>query len=135
MGQVTYLLDSVVALTHRDDDVVNSIEIDTVDAFQEREKEFIIFSCVRANHENSIRFLSDKKRMNVALTRARSGLIVIGNAATFAKNVSWASLIEDCMGIGAFVKGPIDAWVRAQFTRDSEIEACDSESDGDEDRA
>jgi regulator of nonsense transcripts 1 len=135
IGQMTYLLDSLVPLTKRDDDFTNTIEIDTVDAFQGREKEFIIFSCVRANPEKSIGFLSDTKRMNVALTRAKSGLIVVGNAATFAKNAAWASFIEYCQGIGALVTGPIDAWEPTEFVRDRGIAASHSDSDGDEDLA
>lgn len=69
------------------------IEMNTVDAFQGREKDVIIFSCVRANSDGSIGFLSDRRRMNVALTRARFGLYVIGNSDTLLKNHIWNSLI------------------------------------------
>lgn len=47
------------------------IEINTVDAYQGREKDIIIFSCVRASKERSIGFLADYRRMNVAITRAK----------------------------------------------------------------
>jgi superfamily I DNA and/or RNA helicase len=59
-------------------------EIDSIDAFQGREKEAIIVSLVRSNLTGDIGFLGDTRRMNVALTRARRKLIVIGDSATIA---------------------------------------------------
>jgi len=58
------------------------LEIDTVDGFQGREKEVVVISLVRSNAINEIGFLSDRRRMNVALTRARRKLVVIGDSAT-----------------------------------------------------
>ena len=70
------------------------IELNTVDGFQGKEKDIIIISCVRANDHGSIGFLSDKRRMNVALTRAKHGLFVVGNASTLRGNDTWKSFIE-----------------------------------------
>lgn len=81
---------------------IQNIDIQTVDGFQGREKKAIIFSTVRNNRFGYIGFLADRRRMNVALTRAKSGLFVIGNMATLSKHVYSPNLdietIEDQKG-------------------------------------
>ena len=73
---------------------LEGLEIDTVDGFQGREKEVVIISLVRSNDRREIGFLSDTRRTNVALTRARRSLIVIGDSATFASNPFYAKMFE-----------------------------------------
>jgi len=59
-----------------------SVEINTVDAYQGQEKDYIVYSVVRSNSNNKIGFLQDKRRLNVALSRARELLIIIGDTET-----------------------------------------------------
>ena len=73
-------------------------DINTVDGFQGQEKDIIILSCVRASNKfnsqhNQIGFLADKRRINVALTRARYSLLVLGNHNTLAKDELWSDLV------------------------------------------
>jgi ATP-dependent RNA/DNA helicase IGHMBP2 len=78
------------------------LEVDTVDGFQGREKEAIVVSLVRANPEGELGFLADLRRVNVALTRARKKLIVIGDSATVARHPFFAGLWKYAESIGAW---------------------------------
>jgi predicted DNA helicase len=78
------------------------LEIDTVDGFQGREKEAILISLVRSNQKNEIGFLADTRRMNVALTRARRKLIVIGDSATLASHEFYTAMLEYFERIAAY---------------------------------
>ena len=72
-----------------------NLKIESVDGFQGMEKDYIIISTVRSNFEGLIGFLASKKRLNVALTRARKGLIIVGNCKTLSKRSDiWRNLIE-----------------------------------------
>jgi len=78
------------------------IEIDSVDGFQGREKQAVVVSLVRSNRDNEIGFLDDVRRMNVALTRARRKLIVIGDSATITIHPFYQRLVKYFEAIGAY---------------------------------
>lgn len=77
----------------------NTLKVHSVDGFQGREKEVIVFSAVRSNREGAVGFLSDWRRMNVALTRARNGLIVVGNPATLRNDEHWREWLKWAEGM------------------------------------
>ena len=68
------------------------IEVASVDSFQGREKDYIILSCVRSNDHNGIGFLDDPLCLNVALTRARYGLVIVGNAFSLSQSIDYGSI-------------------------------------------
>ncbi|PWW78380.1 hypothetical protein C7212DRAFT_351169 [Tuber magnatum] len=82
--------------------ICDTIDFNTTDAFQGRERDIIIFSCVRASQEGGIGFLSDVRRMNVGLTRAKFSLFVLGHSASLMRNRLWASLVQDAKDRGVF---------------------------------
>lgn len=87
--------------------IVDRIEFNTTDAFQGRECEIIIFSCVRADPTGGIGFMKDIRRMNVGLTRAKSSLWVLGNSQTLEKGIYWKKLIEDARSRNLYTTGNI----------------------------
>lgn len=70
------------------------ITVNTVDGFQGQERDVIFISLVRANESGQIGFLNDLRRMNVAITRARMKLVILGNAATLTKHTFYHKLME-----------------------------------------
>jgi len=78
------------------------LEIDTVDGFQGREKEAVVVSLVRANAEGELGFLEDVRRMNVALTRARKKLVVVGDGATVARHPFYRAFFDHAQAAGAW---------------------------------
>jgi GNAT superfamily N-acetyltransferase len=78
------------------------VEIDTIDGFQGREKEAVILSLVRSNVLGDVGFLAETRRMNVALTRARKLLVVIGDSATVSNHPFFHALMEHFETRGAY---------------------------------
>ena len=70
------------------------ISVNTVDGFQGQERDVILISLVRSNEEGQIGFLNDLRRMNVAITRARMKLIILGNVATLTRHPFYKKLWE-----------------------------------------
>lgn len=73
-----------------------SITINTVDAFQGQERDVILVSLVRANEAGEIGFLNDLRRMNVAITRARMKLIILGASTTLCRHKFYKKLYDNC---------------------------------------
>ncbi|MEE2812245.1 MAG: AAA domain-containing protein [Candidatus Thermoplasmatota archaeon] len=69
----------------------HGLEIKSVDGYQGREKDVIILSSVRANDAGELGFLTDYRRLNVAITRAKRGLILLGHPRTLRNSTDWAS--------------------------------------------
>ena len=92
-AQVQYLRQ----LVKRDDQLKplrHIISINTVDGFQGQERDIIIISLVRSNEQGQIGFLRDLRRMNVAITRARMKLIIMGDSETMTKHPFYHKLYE-----------------------------------------
>ncbi|KAG8049768.1 hypothetical protein GUJ93_ZPchr0009g1168 [Zizania palustris] len=94
-------------------EIVAEMEINTVDGFQGREVDILVLSTVRASNSSdnkhhtgearSIGFVADVRRMNVALTRARFSLWIVGNARTLQTNSHWASLLQNAKERNLFI--------------------------------
>lgn len=70
------------------------LSVNTVDSFQGQERDIILISMTRSNPDSRIGFLSEIRRMNVAMTRARKKLVIIGDSSTLAQHAFYAGLIE-----------------------------------------
>ena len=81
---------------------VPDLEIDSVDGFQGREKEAVAISLVRSNLQAEIGFLQDIRRMNVAMTRARRKLLIVGDSATLSAHPFYRRMIEYLDALGAY---------------------------------
>ena len=82
----------------------DAIEVNTVDGYQGREKEVVVLSFVRSNKKGELGFLTDLRRLNVALTRAKRKLIAIGDSETLAINDTYRRFIEFVKEKGRFVE-------------------------------
>lgn len=98
----------------------HGIEIGTVEYFQGREKLIVIVTSVRSK-TTTIGFLKNEKRLNVALTRAKALLIVVGNPETLGTNKFWRKFIQMCCNHKAVV-GKVPNWVRQKGATPPEVE-------------
>ncbi|KAI9889857.1 MAG: DEAD-box type RNA helicase [Vezdaea aestivalis] len=88
--------------------IFENIEFNSTDAFQGRESEIIIFSCVRASSKG-IGFVGDVRRMNVGLTRAKASLWILGNSKALGQNEFWGGLIKDARARLCYTDGHLSS--------------------------
>lgn len=93
------------------------VEVMSVDGFQGREKDFVILSLVRSNDLQGIGFVRDPRRMNVSLSRARYGTIIVGNPNTFLKDGLWKELLDYYQDRGWIVDGPLNNLKQVVFKK------------------
>lgn len=106
-GQRSYVVSSMQQNGSLRKDLYKDVEVASVDAFQGREKDYIILSCVRSNEHQGIGFLSDPRRLNVALTRAKYGLVILGNPKVLSKHPLWHHLLTHYKENNVLVEGPL----------------------------
>lgn len=78
------------------------LTINTIDGFQGQERDVIYISLVRSNDSGTIGFLSDYRRMNVAMTRAKKKLVIVGDSATIGSQKFYQKLLDYCDSVGAY---------------------------------
>ncbi|MCF2501639.1 AAA domain-containing protein [Dyadobacter chenhuakuii] len=81
---------------------ISKISVNTIDSFQGQERDIVYISMTRSNPEGEIGFLSDIRRMNVAMTRARKKLVVIGDSATLSNLPFYSDFITYAEALGAY---------------------------------
>ncbi|XP_076041581.1 upf1 RNA helicase isoform X2 [Oratosquilla oratoria] len=107
-GQRAYLVQYMQYQGPLNQKLYQRLEVASVDAFQGREKDIIIMSCVRSNEHQGIGFLSDPRRLNVALTRSRYGIIIVGNPKVLSRQGLWNHLLHHFKEKKVLVEGPLN---------------------------
>lgn len=110
---------------------IRNVRVGTVDSFQGQEKDIVIISGTRSNDVEDVGFLRDPRRLNVALTRAKRGLIIVGDQKTLRNSRHWAALLDSCLQRGCMM----DAMVlrRRESNKDEDEQDIKIDSDGEDD--
>lgn len=98
----TTLITEKLSSSELDPELIQKININTVDSFQGQERDMIYISLVRSNEKGEIGFLSDTRRMNVAMTRARKKLVIIGDSATIGQHEFYDQMLDYINTIDAY---------------------------------
>jgi senataxin len=108
----------------------NCVEVNTVDGFQGKEKSIIIFSTVRSKGSKTIGFLSDERRMNVGLSRAKSSLIVIGDSKKLIQDSNWEKLLKYSFKNATFykIKGKVKEYFKDFETNCKKFQVTNEDS-------
>ncbi|KAF3928370.1 hypothetical protein ABW21_db0205604 [Orbilia brochopaga] len=106
-GQRSYIVSSMQTNGTHKKELYKDIEVASVDAFQGREKDYIVLSCVRSNDHQGIGFLNDPRRLNVALTRSKYGVVILGNPKVLSKHPLWHHLLLHYKERNCLVEGPL----------------------------
>ena len=113
-AQINYLKDAIEESDDLNDLLQHRmLSVGTVDSFQGQERDIIAISLTRSNKHGEIGFLSDIRRMNVGMTRARRKLLLVGDSSTLSSNPFFMDLLAYVKHIGGYRT----AWEIADYAR------------------
>ncbi|UII22879.1 AAA domain-containing protein [Fulvivirga ligni] len=101
-AQTAALVEHFVENKHLPEQIKARTDINTIDSFQGQERDIIYITLTRSNEKGEIGFLSNARRMNVAMTRARKKLVVIGDSSTIGQNEFYSAFLDYVNEIGAY---------------------------------